>query len=110
MHTDGQTDARYSAGITCLIKDSIFLHFLAYFPKMEADFSYHQSVCVCVCLCVVLLKYTDISELFTASIIRAMMEAVHTSDMSVYFNKTTWRYIQESCHLHTCSCENLKSH
>jgi hypothetical protein len=41
----------------------------------------------------------------TASIIRVMnltaliMEAIGTSETSVYFNRTTWRYIPESCHL-----------
>jgi hypothetical protein len=29
-----------------------------------------------------------------------MMTAVCTSEISVYFHKTTWRYIPESCHLH----------
>jgi hypothetical protein len=28
----------------------------------------------------------------------------------IYFHKTTQHYIPESCHLHTCCCENLKSH
>jgi hypothetical protein len=29
-----------------------------------------------------------------------MMQAVHTSETSVYFNETTWSYIPEACHLH----------
>jgi hypothetical protein len=29
-----------------------------------------------------------------------MLEAVYTSETSVYFNKTTWHYIPEGCHLH----------
>jgi len=37
------------------------------------------------------------------------MEAVHTSEMSVYSNETTQRYIPEGFHLHTCHHENLKS-
>jgi uncharacterized membrane protein YccF (DUF307 family) len=28
-----------------------------------------------------------------------MMEAVHTSETSGYFNEPTWHYIQEACHL-----------
>jgi hypothetical protein len=36
-----------------------------------------------------------------------MMEAVCSSERSVFFNETTWQYIPEGCHLHTC-CENLK--
>jgi hypothetical protein len=32
-------------------------------------------------------------------IIALMMEAVHTSETSVYFNETTRRYIPEGCHL-----------
>jgi hypothetical protein len=41
------------------------------------------------------LKGTDISEVRPASIIRAMMEAVHTSETSVHFNVTIWRYNPE---------------
>jgi hypothetical protein len=44
------------------------------------------------------------------SVIGLMMEAVCTSEKLVYFNKTTQCYIPESCHLHTCCHENLKSH
>jgi len=47
---------------------------------------------------------TDVSEVRTASIIRAiislMMEAVHTSETSVYFSVTTWHYIAEDSKLH----------
>jgi hypothetical protein len=39
-----------------------------------------------------------------------MIEAVRISEMSVYFNETTLRYIPEGCHLHTLSSNNLKSH
>jgi hypothetical protein len=49
-----------------------------------------------------------------ASTIRAliilMMEAESTSGISVNFYQTTWRNIPEDGHLHTCHCENLKSH
>jgi hypothetical protein len=49
-----------------------------------------------------------------ASIIRAMTalltEAVRTSETSVNFNVTTWRYIPEDTKLHTRRCEDLKSH
>jgi hypothetical protein len=38
-----------------------------------------------------------------------MMEAVRTSETSVYFNGTTRRYIPEGCHFHTRRRENLKS-
>jgi hypothetical protein len=41
------------------------------------------------------LKVTDVSEVRTASIIRAMMEAVRTSETLVNFNVTRRRYIQE---------------
>jgi hypothetical protein len=34
---------------------------------------------------------------------------VHTSEMSVYFNETTWHYIPEGYHIHTCRHENVKS-
>jgi hypothetical protein len=39
-----------------------------------------------------------------------MMEAVHTSETSVNFNVTTWRYIPEDSKLRTRFRENLKSH
>jgi hypothetical protein len=45
---------------------------------------------------------TDISEVHAASIIRAMVVlvvAVCTSEKSVYFYETTWRYIPEGCHI-----------
>jgi hypothetical protein len=52
-----------------------------------------------------------VSEVRTASTIAVMMEAVRTSETSVYFiNKTTRRYIPEGCHLHTRRRENQKSH
>jgi len=59
---------------------------------------------------VVMLKLTDVSEVLTASIIRAMMEVVRTSETSVNFNETTRRYIPEDSKLHTRRRENLKSH
>jgi hypothetical protein len=39
-----------------------------------------------------------------------MMEAVRTSETSVYYNETTRRYIPEGSDLHTRCRENLKSH
>jgi hypothetical protein len=39
-----------------------------------------------------------------------MMEAVRTSETSVYSNKTTRHYIPEGCHHQTRRRENLKSH
>jgi hypothetical protein len=39
-----------------------------------------------------------------------MMEAVRTSQTSVYLNGTTRRFIPESCYLHTRRRGNLKSH
>jgi hypothetical protein len=59
------------------------------------------------------MKFTDVSEVRTASIIGAIamiMEAVGTSETSVNFNVTTWRYIPEDSKLHTRRRENLKSH
>jgi hypothetical protein len=58
------------------------------------------------------VKYmlTDVSEVRTASIIRAMMETVHTSETSVNIYLTTRQYIPEDCKLHTRRRENLKSH
>jgi hypothetical protein len=43
----------------------------------------------------------------TASIIALMMEAVRTSETSVYPNETTQSYILEGPNLHTRSRENL---
>jgi hypothetical protein len=56
------------------------------------------------------LKWTDVSEVCTASNIALMMEAVCASETSVYFSDTTRRYIPESCHLNARHRENLKSH
>jgi hypothetical protein len=58
--------------------------------------------------------FTNVSEVLTASIIRAithrlMMEAVSTTETSVNFYQTSRRDIPES-HLHTCRRKNLKSH
>jgi hypothetical protein len=55
-----------------------------------------------------MFKWTDVSEGHTASIIR-VMKAVHTSETSVHFNMTTWRYIPEDSASYL-SRENLKSH
>jgi hypothetical protein len=44
------------------------------------------------------------------SMVVSMMEAVRTSETSIYFNQTTWRYIPESCRLYARRRENLKSH
>jgi hypothetical protein len=41
--------------------------------------------------------------------IALMMEAVRTSEMSVYSKETTKRYIPEHSKLHTRRLENLKS-
>jgi hypothetical protein len=62
------------------------------------------------------LKWTDVSEVRTDSIIRApiiiamMVEAVRISETSVHPNETTKRYIPEGSKLHTRGSENLKSH
>jgi hypothetical protein len=59
------------------------------------------------------LKWTYVSEVHTASIIRfiaTMMEPVRTSEMSVHFNGNTRCYIPEDSRLHTLRRENLISH
>jgi hypothetical protein len=53
---------------------------------------------------------TDVSEVRAASIITLMMEAAHTSEMSIDIQSRTRQYIPEDSELHTCHCENLKSH
>jgi hypothetical protein len=62
-----------------------------------------------------LIEVDQVSEMHTASIIRAMMinlmmEAVCTSETSVYFYKTTQHCIPEGCHLHIHRHDNLNSH
>jgi hypothetical protein len=47
---------------------------------------------------------------FAASIIRTMMEAASTSEMSVNFNQPTRRKNPEDSHLHIRRRENLKCH
>jgi hypothetical protein len=59
---------------------------------------------------VVWKKFTDVSEMLVASIIRKMMEATSTSETSVNFYQTIRRNIPEDSHLHTRRRENLKSH
>jgi hypothetical protein len=64
------------------------------------------------------LVQTDVSELRTVYVIRAMnhsfivlmMEGSHTSVMSVYSNETTWCYIPEDFKLHTRRSKKLKFH
>jgi hypothetical protein len=48
---------------------------------------------------IVSLKWTDVSEVRTASIITFLMEAVRISETPVYFKKTTPRYLPEDSHL-----------
>jgi hypothetical protein len=50
-----------------------------------------------------LVKFTNISEVLAASIIRAMMmmEAASTSETSNFY-QTAWRNNPENSHLHTC--------
>jgi hypothetical protein len=57
-----------------------------------------------------LVEVTDVSEVLAASIIRVMMEAASTSELSVNCYQTTWRYNPEDNHLHTHCLENLKSY
>jgi hypothetical protein len=45
-------------------------------------------------------KFTDVSEVLAASIIRAMMAAASTSETSVNFYQTTWRNNLEDNQLH----------
>jgi hypothetical protein len=52
---------------------------------------------------------TDVSEVLTAFIIALMIEAVRTSETTVKFNVTTWRYIPDDSKLNTGRRENLKS-
>jgi hypothetical protein len=40
-------------------------------------------------------------------IITLMMEAARTSETSGYFQETTRRCVQESCHIHTRYSQNL---
>jgi hypothetical protein len=59
---------------------------------------------------VVTFKFTDVSEVRTASIISLMIETVSTSETSVHSNQTTRRYISQDSELHTRRHENMKSH
>jgi hypothetical protein len=58
---------------------------------------------------VVPLKLTDVSEVVTTSIIRAMMmEAASTSETWVSFYKTTWHNIPHDSHLLACKKSSLR--
>jgi hypothetical protein len=54
--------------------------------------------CITALWDVVLLKQTDIWEVCTSSIITAT-EAVHISETSIYFNRTTWQCSPQACNL-----------
>jgi len=73
-------------------------------------------------MCLVMAVFYNISSLFTGlnydnafvevdRLCRGhqMMDAVSTSETSVYFYHTTWRNFPEGCHLHIRRRENLKS-
>jgi hypothetical protein len=48
------------------------------------------------------VKQSDVSEVHSASIVVClMMEAVHITETSVYFESTR-RYMSEICRLHMC--------
>jgi hypothetical protein len=61
---------------------------------------------------VVWCKFTEVSEVLAAFIIRAiaLIEAERISEMSVNFYQTTRHNIPEDSHLHTHRREKLKSH
>jgi hypothetical protein len=42
--------------------------------------------------------------------IRAVMEAVRTSETLLYFNDIAQRYVPEGCHFHTDRREKMKLH
>jgi hypothetical protein len=53
---------------------------------------------------------TDVSEVRAASIVRAMMEAAHTSETSVDVQLRTQQCIPDDSELHTRRIDNLKFH
>jgi hypothetical protein len=54
--------------------------------------------------------FTDVSEVCTASIIKAMMEVLCTSETLANFNVTPQLYIPEDSKLCARCCEIMKSH
>jgi hypothetical protein len=55
------------------------------------------------------MQFTDVSEVLTASIVRAIrMEAVGTSETSVNFYQTIRHNTREDSHLHTLHLVVLK--
>jgi hypothetical protein len=58
----------------------------------------------------VVTKWTNVLEVRTASITRALMEPVRTSETSVNFKVTTRRCIAEDFKFHTRRRENLNSY
>jgi hypothetical protein len=56
------------------------------------------------------MKMTAFWDVAPCSLIALTAETVRTSEKLDYFHETIRRYIPESCLLHTCSHENLKSH
>jgi hypothetical protein len=60
--------------------------------------------------CLSALQVTIPANLLMRLIFVLMMEAVRTTEMSVYSDETARRYIPEGSNLHTRRHENLKSH
>jgi hypothetical protein len=56
--------------------------------------------CLLKCVQSNLVEFTDVSELFTASTIRAIIEVVKVSEMTVSFHQTTGSNNAEDRHLH----------
>jgi hypothetical protein len=66
--------------------------------------------CVLGCCASSLLEFVDVSRMFTASIIRALMELVSTSETSLNFFDTTRPGIPADRHFGFRRSENLKFH
>jgi hypothetical protein len=55
-------------------------------------------------------KFSSVSEVRAASMIRAMMEKVQTFETFVYLHQSTWHYNPEDSLLHTHRRVHLKSY
>jgi hypothetical protein len=54
------------------------------------------------------IEVTDVSQVYTVFITSLMMEAVRSSETSVYFSATTRHCIPEGSHFHARRRENVK--
>jgi hypothetical protein len=93
--------------LSCRLLRSIV--FWLYVSLFEGTYCLHKDGCLLDCCAVSLVDVYRLSEVLAASIIRAMMETVSTSEIPVNFYQTT-RHNNSDDSRHTRRHESLISH